>query len=135
MSRLVPVLALLAGCANPAPPPPLPEPPIPPTPVEAPPAGIINAPAKIRAALVRARPREAAAVAAPSANAQSIDLVRLLDRNARHALTDLERDGGRHITPTAVKRAQTAVKDLQNHLDEFQAAEPSSDTIGPGASE
>jgi hypothetical protein len=127
MSRtLLVLLALLAGCAAPVPPTPVPEPPAPPPPEVSAPAAPARdaAPAKIRAALARAGPREAALVAAPSTDAASIALVRQLDRNVRDALADLERDGGRHITPAAIKRAQTAITDLQNHLNEFQAGTP-----------
>jgi hypothetical protein len=83
-------------------------------------APALTAAPAVRAALVRAAPREAALVASPQADADSIALVRLLHRNVEHALADLERDGGRHVTPAAVARARTAVRDLQNHLDEFQ---------------
>lgn len=121
------VLALLGACA-PAPQcsPPLPAPPLPPVaqePVAAPPP-LLAAPATLRAELIRVAPREAALVASDAADADAIALVRQLHRNVEHALADLERDGGRHITPAAVKRAQTAVKDLQNHLNEFQASQP-----------
>lgn len=121
MIRIFCLVLLLAGCAaSESPPLPLPEPPAPPEVVEPAPATTI-APA-LRAALARAAPRESALVAAPSADADSIALVRTLHRNVEHALAALERDGGRHVTPAAIKRAQTAVKDLQNHLDEFQAS-------------
>jgi hypothetical protein len=122
MIRSLALMLLLVGCAEPEvlPLPPPEPPPAPAEPVASPPATTV-APA-IRAALERAAPRESALVAAPSADADSIALVRTLHRNVEHALADLERDGGRHVTPDAVKRARTAVKDLQNHLDEFHAA-------------
>jgi hypothetical protein len=117
------LLALLSACAGPEPLP-LPPKPMPEPVVMAPPpqTTLTAAPKRLRAALARAAPREAALVAAPDADAESIALVRKLDQNVRNALADLERDGGRHVTPTAVARARTAVGDLENHLNEFQAA-------------
>lgn len=118
---LLAIVLLLNACSAP---PPLPvEPPEPPPQAAAPPStGLAAVPARIRAALARAAPREAAVVAAPSADAQTIAHVRELDRNVRAALAELEADGGRHVTPAGVKRAQKAIQDLQKHLNEFQAA-------------
>lgn len=129
------LILLLAGCATK----PLPVPPVPPSPrmepVEDMPPVAIRVPAKIRADLAAVAPKEAALVASPSVGADDIALVRLLHRNVEAALADLERDGGRHVTPAARKRAATAVKDLQNHLAEFQAsATQDSNRNGPSVS-
>jgi hypothetical protein len=116
------LLALLAACSHVAPAPEvLPEPPIPVV-EPSPPPPAVTVPRKIRAALDRAVPREQALAASPASNGADIALVILLHRNVVSALAELERDGGRHVTPAAIARAQTAVKDLQNHLNEFQAS-------------
>lgn len=120
------VLMLLSACSPVAPASVIPTedlavPPVPP--LEPPPAAVA-VPRKIRDALDRAVPREQALAASPASDAADIALVLLLHRNVVAALAALERDGGRHVTPAAIARAQTAVKDLQNNLSEFQAAQP-----------
>ena len=120
MIRALLAIVLLASCTAPPAPPPAPSPP-PVAEAPPPPPPPTTVPAKLRAALARVTPREAALVAAPTADANDIALVRQLDSNVRQALADLERDGGRHVTPAQVAKAKTALKDLENHLNEFQA--------------
>ena len=120
MMRILFLMLALAGC-SPAPI----EPPItvePPLPVPEPVPAVIEVPRQVRAALIRAEPREHALAASPRSDGDEIALVRLLHHNVLLALAELERDGGRHATPAAIARAKTAIKDLQHHLDEFQAA-------------
>lgn len=124
MMRILFVPLLLTGCSAALPVPPAVVPEAPPQAVEPIPTPVaIAVPTKIRAALDRAVPREQALAASPASDGDDIALVRKLHRNVVDALAALERDGGRHMTPDAMRRAQTAVKDLQNHLDEFQAKE------------
>jgi hypothetical protein len=126
MMRAMFLLLALVACSHPVPvPDALPEPPIPAVEPPPPPAAVA-VPKKIRAALDRAVPREQALAASPASDGADIALVRKLHRNVVTALAELERDGGRHVTPAAIARAQTAVKDLQNHLDEFQAEQKDS---------
>jgi hypothetical protein len=124
-ATLLLVLMLASSCAAADPELPLPEPPVPPSaPVVTvePSAANVALPKHIRAALDRAVPQENALAASPASDSEDIRLVRLLHHNVVAALATLERDNGRHVTPAQVARAQTAVKDLQNHLNEFQAA-------------
>jgi hypothetical protein len=113
--RILPLLLALAACSAPVTI-------VPPAPVAEPVPAVIEVPRQVRAALVRAEPREHALAASPRSDGDDIALVRLLHHNVLIALAELERDGGRHATPAAIARAKTALKDLQHHLDEFQAA-------------
>jgi hypothetical protein len=124
--ELATLLALLPlmGCAHSQPPPPvsttivLMQPaPVVPSPAPVADAQLSGAPAQLAAQMAAVVPREAKAVAAPSADAGSIAELRRLDARAQGALAWLERDGGRHVTPDAVKSARTAVSALSAYLD------------------
>jgi hypothetical protein len=119
-------LLLLSGCvcASPPAPPAVTTPAPAPTPETPPPAkpsssSATQLPAILRAALVRAKPREAEMVATLTDGAE-IALVRQLDEAVRDSLIELERDESRHMTPAVISRARTAMRDLENHLKEFQ---------------
>lgn len=124
MTRTLTCLLLLCGCQTVATAPvPSPEP-VPvavQVPMAPPPAVVV--PTKIRAALARAAPKEQELVASPQSDPADIALMTTLHRNVVDALAELERDGGRHVTPAAVTRARTAVRDLENHLAEFKASQ------------
>lgn len=125
MRAIVFLLPLLAACATPsedeaA----LPVPPVPELQAVVPPAAA-EVPKQVRAALTRAVPRELALAASPDSDGDEIRLVRLLHSNVVAALTALERDDGHHATAAEIQRARTAVKDLENHLAEFNAAHAS----------
>jgi hypothetical protein len=127
MIRAVPlaIVLLLFGCGPSVPPEALgpPEPiPLPPPRDAGSATDLAAAPAKLRAEHDRVIPREKAVVA--TSDADAIAKVHELDRNVQQALDDLERDGGRHITPKAVKRAQVAIGALQKTLSEVEAHGP-----------
>lgn len=106
-------LCLIVSCSAA----PVPEPPPPPMTTQM----AAAVPAQVRAALERATPRENALAASPASDDHDIAVVRRLHLKVVRALDDLERDGGRQMTPEKIRAAQTAMRNLQKQLDKFAA--------------
>lgn len=120
MIRALLIAATLAACSPAPPAPPLAiPPPVQPAPLPPPKQldPLAAAPAQLHAQLARVDLQEIAIVAAPSADAATIAHLSELDGSARKALANLERDGGRHVTPSAVSRARDALAALISFLN------------------